>query len=101
VLVIFSDRVEESEHYNFTRENLTEARIKKIISQNRSRGLLPDLAGVKVYVVGASAGAYEKMRSGRMAAIRDFWLAYFKACGAELTRERYGGALLGWRELKS
>jgi len=35
------------------------------------------------------------MHSGRMAAIRDFWLAYFAACGADLAKERYGGGGVG------
>ncbi|MFQ5708039.1 MAG: hypothetical protein ACE5HO_11345 [bacterium] len=80
---------------NYTRENLTASRIKAIISQNRSRGVVPELGGVRVTVVGASSGGYEKMSSRRMSGIRDFWLAYFAACGADLRRQHYGGALLG------
>ncbi len=97
-LVIFSDMVEESEFYDFTREALSESRTSSIIAQSRERSMLPELAGVKVYVVGASAGTYAQMHAGRASAIRDFWLTYFSACGADLTKERYGGALLGWGE---
>ncbi len=61
VLVVFSDMVEQSHHYDFTAIDLTEARIAQIIADERAGGRLPDLHGVKVWVAGAalapSAGA--------------------------------------------
>jgi lysophospholipase L1-like esterase len=98
ILVLFSDMVEESEYYNFKRENLTQKRIEQIISQEKAKGRLPDLSGVKVYVVGAAAGSYEKMPSEKIFGLQNFWLRYFKECGADLAKERYGGPLLEFEE---
>jgi len=94
VLVIFSDMVEESEHYNFRHERLTPARIQQIIRQQKARGSLSGLGGVQVYVAGAAQGAYGHMASDQVHRMQDFWVEYFKACGADLPKARYGSALL-------
>jgi hypothetical protein len=94
VLVIFSDMVEESEHYNFRHGRLTGARIQQIITQQKARESLPGLNGVQVYVAGAAQGAYGHMPSDQVHWIENFWMEYFKACGADLPRTRYGSALL-------
>jgi hypothetical protein len=52
------------------------------------------LKGVEVYVAGAASGTYRRMTSDRLQQIETFWREYFKACGAELRKERYGSALL-------
>jgi hypothetical protein len=93
-LVLFSDMIEESEHYNFTQEPLTPQRIAAIISTEKGHQRLPDLKGVEVYVAGAASGTYRRMTSDRLQQIENFWREYFKACGAELRKERYGSALL-------
>ena len=98
VLVLFSDMIEESSLYNFKRLNLSKSTRNRIINQMRSSGTLPDLTGVKVYVVGAGAGAYNKMAIKKMAAIQNFWIDYFDACGAVLKKELYGGPLIGFNE---
>ena len=54
VLVIFSDMVEESQLYNFRRDELSDKRISAIIAAERASGRLPDLNGVHVWKAGAS-----------------------------------------------
>jgi hypothetical protein len=88
VLVVLSDMLEDSERYNFTRESLSEKRIEEIITAERGARRLPRLQGVKVYVVAPGTGD-----TSRFFAVRNFWLKYFAACGAELPAENYGNKL--------
>jgi hypothetical protein len=94
LLVVFSDMIEQSKRYDFSGENLTASRISQIIARERSAGRLPDLRGVEVCVVGAGASKTGGLSTERLLAIREFWLQYFKAAGANLPKERYGSALL-------
>ena len=89
VLVIFSDMIEQSGPYDFERDNLTNRRITEIIRQERAKGL-PDLKGVIVYVAGARAAS-----SSCFLKIRNFWIRYFRACGAVINRDNYGRAFMG------
>jgi hypothetical protein len=93
VLVIMSDMIEESMDYNFAKDNLTEKRINEIISIEKKKNRIPELANVRVYVTGATAGNRD-----RFFAVQNFWLRYFKECGANLSKENYGSALLNFNE---
>jgi hypothetical protein len=44
-------------------------------------------------VIGAKAPSREKYHT-----IQNFWLRYFKECGANLSKENYGSALLSFNE---
>jgi len=94
LLVIFSDMIEQSKRYNFAGENLTPARIEQIIARERSSGRLPELHDVEVCVVGAGATGTGGISTERLHAIREFWLRYFEAAGANLPKQRYGSSLL-------
>ncbi|MDA8090276.1 MAG: hypothetical protein M0Z61_08675 [Nitrospiraceae bacterium] len=89
ILVIFSDMIEQSGPYDFERDNLTNRRITEIIRQERAKGL-PGLKGVIVYVAGARAASPTQFLK-----IRNFWLRYFRACGAVLDQDNYGRAFMG------
>lgn len=91
ILVIFSDMIEDSESYNFERLNLNANKIKEIIEKEKSESRIPDLSGVRIYVVGAQARTQEKYNS-----IKKFWAEYFKETGAELVD--YASAFLGLNE---
>ncbi|MDZ7360736.1 MAG: hypothetical protein ONB46_08430 [candidate division KSB1 bacterium] len=93
VLVLISDMIEESESYNFVTEKLNPERTRAIIAAERQNRRLADLTGVKVYVIGANAATREKFF-----AVRDFWLDYFRACGANIPHENYGAALVNFEE---
>jgi len=93
ILVMLSDMIEDSSEYNFEKENLTDRRIEEILAKEKARNRIPDLRDVKVYVVAAGAGG-----SKRFFAAQNFWLRYFKECGANLSKENYGSALLDFNE---
>lgn len=93
ILVILSDMIEDSDDYNFERENLTQKRMEEIINKEKTRNRMPELSNVKIYVVSAGALSTEKYFL-----IRDFWFRYFKECGANLSKENYGSALLNFNE---
>lgn len=92
-MVIMSDMIEDSSDYNFERERLSDKRIAEIIAREREKKRLSILNGVKVYVTGARASAREQFYN-----IQNFWLRYFKECGANLSKENYGSALLSFDE---
>lgn len=94
LLVIFSDMIEQSKRYNFAVENLTAARIEQIIARERSAGRLPELHDVEVCVVGAGATRTGGLSTEKLLGIREFWLQYFEAAGANLPKQRYGSSLL-------
>ena len=84
-LVIFSDMLEDSDHYNFEKEKLTESRIGEIISKEKSANRIPGLKGVQVYVFGAFAPSLDQFYVAET-----FWMRYFKECGASLQKKDYG-----------
>jgi len=93
VLVILSDMIEDSSDYNFSKEKLSESRIRQIIELEKSKKGLPDLNGVKVYVAGAKAPTRDQFSN-----IRNFWLSYLKECAAICPKENYGSALISFNE---
>lgn len=93
VLVIMSDMLEESRDYNFAKDNVSEKRTKEIISIEKKKKRIPDLAHARVYITGATAENRD-----RFFAIQDFWMRYFKECGANLSKENYGSTLLNFNE---
>lgn len=97
ILVIFSDMIEQTRRHDFSSENLTEARISQILDIERKAGRLPELRGVKVWVAGATAaGSGSGLPPEKIQRIQQFWLRYFKACSADLTKERYASTLLNF-----
>ena len=92
-LIIFSDMTQQAGADDFLREDLTERRINQIIAAQRAARQFPDLKGVKVWVAGATADPEGRIGPEKIAQIRQFWLAFFHDCGAELTTERYGTTL--------
>ena len=98
VLVLCSDMIEESERYNFLRQPPTATAIDRIVGEERTAGRLPELRGVRVYVVGAGAGTYSRLPADHHVRVEKFWLQYFKATGAELDKVRYGASLIEFKE---
>lgn len=107
-LVVFSDMVHQTEQYDFAREELTPSRTRAIIQAQRQAGLLPSLQNVTVWVAGASADPSDpadpasvrassqlnmQMGPAQISQIQNFWIAFFEACGASLTADRYSTTL--------
>lgn len=82
-LLVLSDMLEESPIANFLHSTLQDASTKSLIETRRSQGLLPDLRGVDVYVVGASG-----KNAAHMVKVQNFWTAVFSASNASL--KEYG-----------
>jgi hypothetical protein len=93
ILVLMSDMMEDSENYDFERLKLNAAETKRIVSVERHADRLPDLRGVRVYVVGASAPSDDKLFE-----VEAFWRSYLTACGADVSNQRYGAALVRFEE---
>lgn len=91
VLVVLSDMVEEDAHWRFQRVKWTPALQTKIMTHEKTLGLVPDLSGVEVFVVGARSPRISTTQN-----IRFFWTKYFEATGATLPPDHYAHALLAW-----
>src|SRR3989441_4760011 len=94
LLVVFSDMIEQSRRYDFTGENLTAARIGQIIAKEQSAGRLPELQDVEVCVVGAGAPPSGGPFGGKAPPLAGLFAPFFKAAGADLSKDRYGFAPL-------
>jgi hypothetical protein len=79
VIVIMSDMLQTVGKYNFEKE--TPPGHDWIIAQ-KNAGLIPDLRGACVVVVGAD------VTTPRALQIRDFWQAYFRAANARVEQYR-------------
>ena len=93
-LVLLSDMVERSPRLNVARASSGDGLIGSTLDGFASDGLLPDLEGVSVYVVGAGVVSDAEMPADRSLAIESFWRAYFARAGADLPTDRYGAALV-------
>ena len=94
VLVIFSDMAESSSRADFEKEKVTKEVGARIIDKLEKAGKIPDLSGVRVYVIGA-AGSFGE---DSFTLIQNFWIDYYEKTEAELNEENYGSALLGFDE---
>jgi hypothetical protein len=75
-LLILSDAVEEGDSINLARRPLDVRQIDAALSAARADGLLPDLAGVELAIVGAGGQHYSS--------VAQFWRRYASATGAQL-----------------
>lgn len=75
-LLLLTDAVEESDLANFARTAPNETAIASVLQKAKKAGLVPDLQGVNVSLVGAGGSHY--------AEIEQFWRAYFAETGATL-----------------
>jgi hypothetical protein len=91
ILVILSDMIQDSKEYKFDKDKITDEYINKVIRYRQKSNLMPNLAGVKVYVAGASAADSDKFR-----AIQTFWTRYFAESGADFSPHRYGHSLINF-----
>ena len=91
VLVLMSDMIEDSPPYNFEKVAWSPATTEKTLSELDAKGLIPKLAGVCIYVSGASAASAELAEN-----IGRFWQAYFRRTGADMEPSRYAHVLLHW-----
>ncbi len=86
-LVILSDMMECSVEYNFAQEDVNAAYIEEAMRALRSKGRIPNLRNIDVWVVGAYASQTEKFFN-----VQNFWERYIKETGA--TSRAYSHTLL-------
>jgi hypothetical protein len=92
-MIILSDMQEDSNDACFERLAPSEEFTTDLIERKQKNGNMPDLANVRIFVVGAAASTDDRMRS-----IQKFWLAFFRSSGAVLYPENYGPRLLGFEQ---
>lgn len=95
-LVIFSDMIESSERYEFSRGTLRPAAIRMMLEREEKAGRVPSLKSVHVWVAGAGAGGGQKLSGDQLRGIEQFWLQYFRKAGADLPETQYGSSLLNF-----
>ena len=93
ILVILSDMIQDSKEYNFDKTKVTAKYIDAAVQYRQKHNLIPDLAGVKIYVAGASGADSKKFRS-----IEKFWASYFAKTGADFSHHRYGHSLINFEK---
>lgn len=81
-LLILSDGVEESPTVNLARLSAGDHAIDAALDNARKQGLLPQLTGVRIHLVGAGG---DGTRIG-VPGVSAFWHAYARATGATLTQ---------------
>jgi hypothetical protein len=92
-LVLLSDMVEHSSGLDMGRAFDGSAATGGVHALEAG-GSIPNLAGVRVDVVGAGVVTSSELPAARILAIQDFWQAYFTASGADLPADRFGAALV-------
>jgi hypothetical protein len=75
-VIICSDAQEDSRRYHFGRMTLDAAACRRIIEADRAAGLLAQLGGAQVHVIGATAAGPQEWVQ-----LEAFWRAYIAASG--------------------
>ena len=78
-LVLFTDGLIQTPAVNWRGGKVTARAVERLVREQRRAGALPDLAGVKVILIGARADDDK-----RLAALRGAWSTYVSACGGKL-----------------
>lgn len=92
-LVLLSDMVPRSAHLSL-RRGFAEVDVEPAVAALRAEGVVPDLAGVQVYVVGAGVVSGRELPGASIVAIQRFWERFVQEAGGDLRPERYGAALV-------
>ena len=93
-LVLLSDMVEHTPRINVGGIGFGDRAANDTLDRLEASGSIPDLSGVRVYVVGAGVVGSSELPAARILAIQRFWLGFFAQAHADLTDDRYGAALV-------
>ena len=93
-LVVLSDMVEHTRRVNVGGVGFGDRAATDSLDRLAAQGSIPDLTGVRVYVVGAGVVGSSELPAARILAIQRFWLGFFAEAHADLTEDRYGAALV-------
>lgn len=92
-LVVVSDMIQQSQSCDFMKEHLTPQTDEKIIQGLRASTDLPELHGVRVWIV---SNVDPSVPPAKISEIRAFWLLYFRQTGASLDSSQDGPTLLNY-----
>jgi hypothetical protein len=93
-LVLLSDMVEHTKRVSVGGMGFGEEAATSTLDRLATHHAIPDLTGVRVYVVGAGVVDSSELPAARILAIERFWLGFFAQAHADLTADRYGAALV-------
>jgi hypothetical protein len=96
VLVLMSDMVQDYPPYRFEHVKWSGDANQAMLKDLATRGFVPDLSGVCLYVSGVSAGSADLAER-----ISDFCQDYFHRTRADVSSSRYAHVLLHWPPSKS
>ncbi len=91
ILVILSDMIEEDANWRFNHVRWNKHLRATIMKHEKHLGLVPNLKGVCIYVVGAKGNTLDMAQN-----IRFFWTEYFKETHSDFSPERYAHTMLHW-----
>lgn len=91
IMVILSDMIEEDPNWRFNHLRWNKHVREMILNHEKKLGLIPSLANICVYVVGAKAPSLEMLQN-----IRFFWSEYFQEAHAGFSLDRYAHTMLHW-----
>lgn len=91
VLLILSDMLEDCDNVDFEKQAPDASEIARILKQTKEAGELPNLGGVRVYVVGATAESTERFQD-----VENFWLSYLRGCGTAADDANYTHYLINF-----
>ena len=91
ILVILSDMIEEDANWSFNHVRWNDHLRSVILTHEKKLGLIPNMNGICVYVVGAKAPSLEMLQN-----IRFFWTQYFLQAHAGFSPDRYAHTMLYW-----
>ncbi len=93
-LVLLSDMVEHTQRVNVGGVGFGDRAATDTLDRLEASRSIPDLSGVRVYVVGAGVVGSSELPAARILATQRFWLGFFAQAHADLTEDRYGAALV-------
>jgi hypothetical protein len=96
MLIIFSDMIEQTEKYDFVSMKLDERTIQRVIQKEQQQGLIPDLQGVMVWIVGIGADEEGGIPRQKVRELERFWVAYLRAAKADIEEGRIHQTLLNF-----
>ena len=91
VLILMSDMMEDYPPYKFDAMSWKPGTTKKLLDDMQLKRQIPNLAGVCVYVSGASAPRPQLAQD-----IAGFWAEFFRRARADFEPSRYSHVLLHW-----
>jgi hypothetical protein len=83
--VFLSDMINTTPPHNLLARRWDQPAVHRLMADLRAERMLPSLAGVDVWVVGAGLSTSGGLPAGTLLQLKTLWLAVFAATGAKVT----------------